>query len=91
LDFYKDDAIVFFGWVGICAKQCHYGREKKSAGEEKKVYTSLYLFIYASDFNILKSLTQLGKWATQKYIIKKHILSVLLLRSPQKMPIVWEI
>jgi hypothetical protein len=62
--------------------------EKKWVPARKKsvLLISLYLFNYSSNFEMLKSLTQLCNWATQKYCQKQHIVYVLLLRRPQKMP-----
>jgi hypothetical protein len=51
----------------------------------------LYLCNYSSNLKILKNVTWLGKWATQMYHQKLHTACVLLLRSPQKMPIFSEI
>jgi hypothetical protein len=60
---------------------------KKRAPARKKYVLLIrpYLWNYSSNFKILKSLTQLSNWATQKYHPKQHTAYVLLVRSPQKM------
>jgi hypothetical protein len=66
--------------------------KKRAPTREKCVLLiSPYLWNYSSNFKILKSLTQLCKWATQKYHPKQHTAYVLLVRSPQKMPTFSEI
>jgi hypothetical protein len=45
----------------------YYERQKRAPARKKIVLLiSLYLWNYSSDFRILKSLTQLCKWTTQK-------------------------
>ncbi len=59
--------------------------KKRAPGQKKSVLLiSLYLWNYLSNFKIIKSLTQLCKWATQIYHQKQHIAYVPLMRSPQK-------
>jgi hypothetical protein len=44
--------------------KCTMGDQKMAARMEKSVFlVSLYLFNYSSNFKIVKSLTQLDKWA----------------------------
>ncbi len=66
--------------------------KKRAPAREKCVLLiSPYLWNYSSNFKIVKSLTQLCKWATQKYYPKQHTAYVLLVRSPPKMPTFSEI
>ena len=60
---------------------------KKRAPARKKYVLLIrpYLWNYSSNFKILKSLTQLSNWETQKYHPKQHTAYVLLVWSPQKM------
>jgi hypothetical protein len=61
------------------------GDKKMAPGQKKSVLLiSLYLWNYSSNFKILKSLTQLCKWATLIYHQKQHIAHMPLMRSPQK-------
>jgi hypothetical protein len=52
----------------------YYKQQKKGASKGKRVLLiSPYLRNYSSNFKIVKSLTQLCKWATQNYHQKQHI------------------
>jgi hypothetical protein len=60
-------------------------KKRAPAGKKHVLLIRRYLWNYSSNFKILKSLTQLFNWATQKYHPKQHTAYVLLVRSPQKM------
>jgi hypothetical protein len=69
------------------------GDKKKGTGKKNCFYKSPYnyLTICASDFQNLKSLTQLGALATQNYNKIGHQTYAPILRIPQKMPLFLEI
>jgi hypothetical protein len=68
------------------------GDKKRAPARKKSVLLiGLYLCNYPSNFKILKSLTQLGKWATQS-IIKNNIkpMCYSIIEESPKMPIFWK-
>jgi hypothetical protein len=68
------------------------GDEKRAPAREKIVLLfSLYILNYSSNFKLLKSLTQLGKWATPPKVSSKtiYMLCAPFKESPKK-PIFWK-